>query len=266
MERTARAPRSRYGVRSLRWAVLPVLFLVAWEAAAVLIANPFILPTIESVAAVLATPFAPILGTGSLVQNAAVSLGRVLVGFLIGAALAIPLGVAMGRWRAVDEYVDPLVQMFRPIPPLAWVPLALAWFRIGLASIAFIIALGAFFPVLLNTLDGVRSVKRTWVEAAMTLGATERQLLGRVIVPGALPTIWTGLRVGFGIAWMCLVAAEMMPGTNSGLGYLILYAYNFSQVQVIIAGMVVIGLIGLGIDLVLRQVETRRFRWRELER
>jgi len=259
--------RRNHGVaRRLRWAVLPVLFLAAWELAAVLINNPFVLPTLESVVAVLATPFASILGTGSLVQNAAVSLERVLIGFAVGAALAIPLGIAMGRWRLVEELVDPMVQLFRPVPPLAWVPLALAWFRIGLTSMVFIIALGAFFPVLLNTLDGVRSVKRTWVEAAMTLGASERQLLTRVILPGALPTIWTGMRVGFGIAWMCVVAAEMMPGTNSGLGYLILYSYNFSQVQVIIAGMIVIGIIGLGIDLALRQVELRRFRWRELER
>lgn len=262
----AQKRRNHGAARSLRWAVLPILFLVAWELAAVLIDNPFVLPTLESVAAVLATPFASILGTGSLVQNAAVSLERVLIGFVVGAALAIPLGIAMGRWRLVDELVDPIVQIFRPVPPLAWVPLALAWFRIGLTSIVFIIALGAFFPVLLNTLDGVRSVKRTWVEAAMTLGATERQLLTRVILPGALPTIWTGMRVGFGIAWMCVVAAEMMPGTNSGLGYLILYSYNFSQVQVIVAGMIVIGLIGLGIDIALRQVELRRFRWRELER
>ena len=266
MQETAQTRRKPGVGRSLRWAVLPILFLVAWEIAAIVIDNPFILPTIESVVAVLVTPFASILGTGSLVENAAVSLARVLIGFLVGTALAIPLGVAMGRWPLVDELVDPLVQIFRPIPPLAWVPLALAWFRIGLTSMVFIIALGAFFPVLLNTLDGVRSVKRTWVEAAMTLGATERQLLARVILPGALPTIWTGMRVGFGIAWMCVVAAEMMPGTNSGLGYLILYSYNFSQVQVIVAGMIVIGLIGLLIDLALRQVELRRFRWRELER
>ena len=159
------------GARNLRWAVLPILFLVAWEIAAILIDNPFILPRIESVASVLATPFASILGTGSLVHNASVSLQRVLVGFLVGAALAIPLGIAMGRWEFVEELVNPLVQIFRPVPPLAWVPLALAWFRIGLGSMVFIIALGAFFPVLLNTLDGVRSVKRTWIEAAMTLGA-----------------------------------------------------------------------------------------------
>jgi len=265
-ETVQRRRRYQRVARGLRWAVMPVLFLIAWEIAAIVIDNQFVLPRLESVAAVLATPFASILGTGSLVENAAVSLERVLIGFAVGAALAIPLGVAMGRWPRVDEFVDPLVQLLRPIPPLAWVPLALAWFRIGLTSMVFIIALGSFFPVLLNTLDGVRSVKRTWIEAAMTLGATERQILAKVILPGALPTIWTGMRVGFGIAWMCVVAAEMMPGTNSGLGYLILYSYNFSQVQVIIAGMIVIGLIGLGIDLGLRRIEERRFRWRELER
>ncbi len=252
--------------RGFRWAIMPLFFLIAWEVAAVVINNQFILPRLESVAMVLATPFSPILGSGSLVENAIDSLQRVIVGFTVGALLAVPIGVAMGRWRIVEELVDPLVQIFRPIPPLAWVPLALAWFKIGLASMVFIIAIGSFFPVLLNTLDGVRSVKRTWIEAAMTLGATERQILSRVVLPGALPTIWTGMRVGFGIAWMCVVAAEMMPGTNSGLGYLILYAYNFSQVQVIIAGMIVIGVIGLGIDTALRRFEERWFRWRELER
>ncbi|HOV67525.1 MAG TPA: ABC transporter permease [Methanoregulaceae archaeon] len=258
--------RFRGTPRGFHWAVMPILFLVVWEMAAIAINNQFILPRLGSVAVVLATPFSPILGSGSLVDNAIDSLQRVVVGFAVGAALAVPLGVAMGRWSTVDRLVDPLIQVFRPIPPLAWVPLALAWFKIGIASMVFIIALGSFFPVLLNTLDGVRSVKRTWIEAAMTLGATERQVLTKVILPGALPTIWTGMRVGFGIAWMCVVAAEMMPGTNSGLGYLILYAYNFSQVQVIIAGMIVIGLIGLGIDTGLRRFEERKFRWRELER
>jgi NitT/TauT family transport system permease protein len=267
MSEIARKRRRNQGMgRSFVWAVMPILFLVAWEIAAILINNEFILPRLESVLIVLATPFASILGTGSLVDNAIVSLERVLIGFGVGAALAIPIGIAMGRWPLVDRLVDPLVQIFRPVPPLAWVPLALAWFKIGLSSMVFIIALGAFFPVLLNTLDGVRSVKRTWIEAAMTLGASERQLLTKVILPGALPTIWTGMRVGFGIAWMCVVAAEMMPGTNSGLGYLILYSYNFSQVQVIVAGMIVIGIIGLGIDVVLRRIEERRYRWRELER
>ena len=131
----------------------------------------------------------------------------------------------MGRSESVHDFFDSAVQIFRPIPPLAWVPLGLAWFRIGLTAMVFIIAIGAFFPILLNTLDGVKSVKKTWIEAADTLGAGERQILAKVILPGAAPTIWTGLRVGFGIAWMCVVAAEMMPGTNSGIGYLIINSW-----------------------------------------
>jgi NitT/TauT family transport system permease protein len=126
--------------------------------------------------------------------------------------------------------------------------------------------MGAFFPILLNTLDGVKGVKKTWIEAAEILGARERQILSHVILPGAAPTIWTGMRVGFGIAWMCVVAAEMMPGTNSGIGYLIMSSYNWGQVPVIIAGIIVIGLIGIVVDYLFKLVDRRSFKWRELER
>jgi len=246
--------------------LLPALILLTWVVASHLVANPYILPTVASVLQVLLHPFQDILGSGSLVENALISLGRVALGFLMGALVAVPLGILMGRSEQMKAFFDSTIELLRPIPPLAWVPLALAWFGIGLSSIVFIIYIGAFFPILLNTIDGVRSVKRTWVEAAATLGAQERQILFRVILPGASPTIWTGLRVGFGIAWMCVVAAEMLPGTTSGLGYLILYAYNFGQMQVILAGMVVIGLIGLTIDYFFKAVEARKFGWRELER
>jgi NitT/TauT family transport system permease protein len=245
---------------------LPVIIIISWEVLSVLIDNPFILPSIESVLFVLSRPFADILGSGSLIGNAMVSLGRVLIGFFVAALLAIPLGIAMARNGKAHDFFDSTIQVFRPIPPLAWVPLALAWFRIGLLSMVFIIAIGAFFPILLNTLDGVKSIKKTWIEAAQTLGAKERQVLVNVVLPGAAPTIWTGLRVGFGIAWMCVVAAEMMPGTNSGIGYLIITSYNWGQVQVIIAGIVVIGVIGLGIDYLFKFVEKKKFMWRELDR
>ncbi len=243
----------------------PLIFLLLWEIVAILINNEFILPRVESVAIVFTRPFSPILGTGSLVENMLASLYRVVIGFILGGALAIPLGIFMGRISSINQFMDPLIQIFRPIPPIAWIPLALAWFRIGLASIVFIIFIGAFFPVLLNTIDGVKRVNRTWIEAATMFGASERQLLYKVIIPAALPTIWTGLRVGFGIAWMSVVAAEMI-GTASGLGYLIIYAYNFGQIQVIIAGMIVIGLIGLAIDYLLKRVEAERFAWQGLER
>ncbi|WML67999.1 MAG: sulfonate transport system permease protein [Methanoregula sp. SKADARSKE-2] len=254
--------------RSLLKILLPVAIIVGWEVAAILLNKTFILPRLETVFAVLLNPFSGELtfGSGSLFDNAIISLERVIAGFLAAAGLAIPLGVGMGRSEIVHDLFDSLMQLLRPIPPLAWVPLTLAWFKIGLVSMIFIIGMGAFFPILLNTLDGVKGVKKTWIEAAQILGAKERQILSRVILPGAAPTIWTGLRVGFGIAWMCVVAAEMMPGTNSGLGYLIISSYNFGQVPVIIAGMIVIGIIGIGCDYLFKLVDSHSFAWRELER
>jgi NitT/TauT family transport system permease protein len=253
-------------MRKYLWIISPILILIIWEILAILINNEFILPTVGSVFAVLLRPFSDILGSGSLVDNGLVSLTRVLTGFLVGALAAIPIGVLMGKFGWADELINPVIQIFRPIPPIAWIPLALAWFRIGFTSIVFIIFIGAFFPILINTIDGVHRVNRTWIENAYIFGATELQSLYKVVIPAAAPTIWTGLRVGFGIAWMSVVAAEMLPGTTSGLGYLIIYAYNFGQMQVTIAGMIVIGIIGFSIDSVLRRIERQKFQWQGLEK
>jgi NitT/TauT family transport system permease protein len=247
---------------------LPVLILICWELAAVLVNNEFILPKIESIFVVLMNPVSAtyMMGTGSLIDNASASITRIGLGFLLAAAVAIPLGVGMGRSAVFHNLFDSTVQLLRPVPPLAWVPLALAWFKIGITSVVFIIFIGAFFPILLNTIDGVKGVKKTWIEVATNLGSNEQQMMAKVILPGAAPTIWTGLRVGFGVAWMCVIAAEWMPGTTMGLGYLILYAYNFGQINVVVAGMVVIGIIGIAFDLLFKQVEKRWFMWRGLER
>jgi NitT/TauT family transport system permease protein len=246
--------------------LLPVGIIIGWEIIAIVLDNPFILPRLEAVLMVLLNPTVDILGSGNLIDNAVISLERVIAGFTVAAVLAIPLGIGMGRSETIHDLFDSVMQLLRPIPPLAWVPLALAWFKIGLVSMVFIIGMGAFFPILLNTLDGVKGVKKTWIEAAEILGARERQILAQVILPGAAPTIWTGMRVGFGIAWMCVVAAEMMPGTNSGIGYLIISSYNWGQVPVIIAGIIVIGIIGIVVDYMFKVVDRRSFRWRELER
>jgi NitT/TauT family transport system permease protein len=246
--------------------LLPAGIIIGWEIIAIVLNNPFILPRLESVIVVLLNPTVDILGNGNLIDNAVISLERVIAGFIVAAVLAIPLGIGMARSETIHDIFDSVMQLLRPIPPLAWVPLALAWFKIGLVSMVFIIGMGAFFPILLNTLDGVKGVKKTWIESAEILGARERQILSQVILPGAAPTIWTGMRVGFGIAWMCVVAAEMMPGTNSGIGYLIISSYNWGQVQVIIAGIIVIGLIGIVVDYLFKAVDRRSFKWRELER
>ncbi len=247
--------------------IIPLLFLlVAWEVVSVLLNNPFILPEPVSVAAVLFKPTADILGSGSILDNSLLSIWRVALGFGLAVACAVPAGIIIGRYRPVEELVNPIIQLFRPIPPLAWVPLALAWFKIGLPSMVFIIFIGSFFPILINSIDGVRRVNRTWIETAAIYGAKGWKLLAYVILPAAAPAIWTGLRVGFGVAWMCVVAAEMLPGTNSGIGYLIMYSYNWGQVQVIIAGMIVIGIIGIGVDILFREVEKRKFQWQEMNR
>jgi NitT/TauT family transport system permease protein len=245
--------------------MMPLAIIALWETLSISIHNQFILPDIQSVLMVLLSPGTDIMGSGSLIENALMSLQRVCLGFLVATCLAVPLGVSMGRWEPLREAFDGMFSALRPIPPLAWVPLALAWLKIGLASIVFIIALGAFFPVLLNTMQGVRGVKKNWIEAISMMGAKEHDLMVRVILPAAAPEIWTGMRIGFGIAWMCLVAAEMLPGTSTGLGYLIMYAYSWGQIQVVMAGMIAIGIIGIGIDRFFVTVERRWLSWRGLE-
>ncbi|VVB72095.1 Binding-protein-dependent transport system inner membrane component [uncultured archaeon] len=246
--------------------LLPLSLILLWQVLALYISNPFVLPNIGAVLSVLLRPTADILGSGSLIDNAMMSLFRVALGFLIASCLAVPLGLAMGHWEAARDVAGGLISALRPVPPLAWVPLAMAWLKIGLLSILFIIALGAFFPILLSTAQGVLGVKRSWMEAVSMMGARESDLIRSVILPGSAPEIWNGMRVGFGIAWMCVVAAEMLPGTSSGLGYLIMYAYGWGQIQVVVAGMVAIGIIGILIDQLFIAVERRWFSWRSYDR
>lgn len=246
--------------------ILPALVLAVWEVVAILMNNAYILPRVESVLVVFLTPFADLYGCGSLLHNAWVSIYRVTLGFLIACLIAVPLGIILGRYPAAEEFSDSLIQILRPIPPMAWIPLSLAWFGLGHASIEFIIIIGCIFPILVNTIDGVKRVKKSWIETAKIYQANEAQVITKVIVPAAGPAIWNGLRVGFGIAWMSVVAAEMMPGAVSGLGYLIMYAYNWGQVQTVIAGMIGIGIIGILMDQFFQYVLKKKFAWETLDK
>ena len=191
------------------------------------------------------------------------SLERVLAGYGAALALGVPLGLLMGWSRAFRGVVDPLVEIVRPIPPLAWIPLAILWFGIGIKSAAFIIFLGAFFPILLNTVNGVLAIDRVHLEAARTLGAGPRFLFLHVLVPGSVPSIMTGMRIAVGVGWMTLVAAEFTGVREGyGLGYMIMTARDIQRPDEILAGMLVIGLIGLGIDAALQALERRLIRWR----
>jgi NitT/TauT family transport system permease protein len=253
---------------------LPILLAGAWQLLAVWLNKPAIMPRLEAVGKVLANPVTKVLISGSLLESTLVSLIRVCMGFLLAACLAVPLGLWMGHRRNAEKFFDSTIEILRPIPPLAWIPLILAWLGIKgvvdyfpalggsaiLSSIQFsalaIILIGAFFPILLSTVQGVKSIPAEYVESARTLGARGLKLMVKVLVPASLPAVLTGLRIGLGVGWMCLVAAEMLPGSSAGLGYLVWYAYELFRADVVVAGIIVIGLIGFAMDRGFRALES----------
>ncbi len=169
----------------------------------------------------------------------------------------------MGWSKIVREILTPLVEVVRPIPPLAWIPIAIFWFGIGIKSAAFIIFLGSFFPILLSTVSGVLAVDTLLIDASLTLGARQKDIYTKVLIPGAMPSIYTGLRIGMGIAWMTLIAAEL-TGVKSGygLGYMIMVARDIQRPDHIVAGMAIIGVTGYVLDSCLRALERTVLRWR----
>ena len=267
------------GKRLVQSLLVPLAVLVLWEGLARAGAiNPLILPSPTKVAlrwwAYLKPlqPFEPAQGgrlswllSGELLQDAAASLTRVFVGFFLGGGLGLGLGLLMGISDTVYRLMNPLVQILRPIPPIAYIPLAILWFGLGNPPAFFLISLGAFFPILLNTIAGVRQVDAIYVRAARNLGAKGPVMFRRVILPAAAPHILTGVRVGYGVAFIVVIVAEMIA-VNSGLGYRILEAREFFWPDKILAGMITIGVIGLGIDTALNRLTQHLLRWhRSLE-
>jgi ABC-type nitrate/sulfonate/bicarbonate transport system permease component len=191
------------------------------------------------------------------------SLLRVAYGYAAAVAVALPLGILMGWSRFIRRTLEPIIESLRPIPPLAWIPIAILWFGIGIHSASFIIFLGAFFPILLNTAAGVDHINPLFIEAARTLNASRSDIIFKVLLPGAIPSIITGLRIGIGTSWMTLVAAEF-TGVKAGygLGYMIMTARDIQRSDEILAGMLVIGAIGLLIDHCIRWTEARWVKWR----
>lgn len=229
-----------------------IAVVLVWEAI-----SRWWLPSIDPYMSVLmpaptevATTAFQMIASGELLYHLMVSLKREGIAFLF-ALTAIPLGVLMGWSKALHTQLDPIVEILRPIPPLAWIPLSILWFGIGDAQNQFIIFLGMFFPILLNTIEGVRSVDRNLIRAARSLGAPERAVLRRVVFRAAIPQIVTGIRVGLGFGWMALVAAELV-GASSGLGFLINDARSVLRTDIIVVGMLTIGVTGLVIDSAIR--------------
>ena len=197
----------------------------------------------------------------TLLDHVSASLVRVFVGFGAACAMGIPLGLAFGLWSSFYDALKPIVEPLRFIPPIAWIPLAIILLT-GLAQYAFIVWLGAFFPILLGTVAGVRRVDPSLIDVARSFGASNRQVIYKVVIPGALPEMVAGMRIGLGIGWMCIVAAEMLGGKPVGLGRLILRYAKLLDPSTTIAGMLVIGLIGLSMNEAFLKLEKRLFGWR----
>jgi ABC-type nitrate/sulfonate/bicarbonate transport system permease component len=198
---------------------------------------------------------------GSLLKNVVASLVRVLEGFLLAMIVAVPMGIAMGISRTVFGLFDPLLELLRPIPPIAVIPLTILWFGIGELSKALLIAYGAFFPILVNTMAGFREVERVHVHAAQALGATRYHIFRDVVLRSALPFVIVGARLGMGMAFIVLVAAELIA-SNAGLGFMINDArYNFRTDQMFV-GMACIGTLGFALNMLLLKIEGRLLKWK----
>lgn len=251
----------RAQTRASSWALslaIPLLLLLLWQGlSAGGVIRPMILPSPVQVAKV----FWQLLSSGELGKHVWSSGLRVLEGFALAALSGLLFGIGIGLSRSVGRLAELLIQLVKPIPPIAWIPLAILWFGIGEGAKVYIIFIGAFFPILINTIDGIRQTDGRFVELAQILEVPRGRFIRQVILPGALPQVMTGMRIGLNIAWMCVVAAELIAA-SSGVGFLIMDARQLSQSDVVLAGMLTMGIMGKITDDLLRLVENRLITWR----
>jgi NitT/TauT family transport system permease protein len=241
----------------LRAVLLIAFLLVLWHFAVV-----------RQPAHLLPTPWGVVKGIGDLLQHGLLlkyvvaSLFRVTWGFLLGVVLAIPLGLLIGWNRRLEMAFNPIIQILRPISPLAWIPIAILWFGVGDLSAIFLIFLGCFFPLLVTAINAVRGIPVVYLNAGRNFGLSAFWLIARVLLPAVMPQLIVGMRITLGVAWLVVVAAEMIA-VNSGLGFLIVDARNAgNRYDLVVAGMVMIGLIGLLLDIGMRSLEqVKALRW-----
>lgn len=242
-------------MKRFTWLLLPLLTLglltLAWDRGVVL-----------SKSDIFPRPFEVVRGVGELISQGLLlkyvvaSLFRVSIGFTLAVLVGVPAGLVLGWFRPAFLAFNPLIQILRPISPIAWIPIAILWFHVDDRAPIFLIFLASVFPIVVSAIAAVQNIQPVYVRAARNFGLNGFSLFRRVIFPACLPQILTGLRIALGIAWLVVVAAEMIA-VNSGLGYLIIDARNAGKrYDLVVAGMLMIGLIGLGLDLLIRRLET----------
>ncbi|MGR3592472.1 MAG: ABC transporter permease subunit [Limimaricola soesokkakensis] len=260
-------PGETYGVPGqgdTMWlSVVSILFLlfVWWAITALGLVKPLFVPSPQAILAKFVDVWQNGFTNTSFLEHVAVSTARVFGAFLLACAVGIPLGLAMGMSPVMRGLFDPPIEFYRPIPPLAYLPLMIIWFGIGETSKVLLIFLSVFAPVALGARAGVRSAAIEQIHAAYSFGASRWQVMRHVILPSALPEILTAMRVGVGFGWTTLVAAEMVAATK-GLGYMVLSASQFLQTPTVIMGIIVIAAIAYAFDLLMRWIERKVIPWK----
>ena len=261
--------------------IIPIILIIIWSFFSKIIDNSAVLPPVSNIVYNFTHAFDNFIGLGSLPRNIGFSLVRVLIGYGLGSVIAIPLGLLIGYSKTMSALFESFINLFKPVPPLAWQPLILGWF--GVSSIAtliglnygesfvlwdnyklsmiFLIAMGTFFPVIGNVIFGVRNVQKTLIESAKVLGASKKNIFFQILLPASFPTIINGLRMGMATAWGCLVGAEMLPGSVSGVGYLITHAYELARIDLVITGIICIGVVGAILDGIFKFIGQKYFSW-----
>ena len=237
--------------------VLPLVVLTIWQIATMRgWLAPQILPSPQAVAAT----FVDLVTSGDIFTGLAISLRRILVGFTIGATSGVILGVALGRSARVEQYVGPSLRAIAQVPSLGWLPFLMLIFGLGETLNYVVIAKACFVPIALSTAAGIRNIPVRYIEVARVLRLRRRTMVLRVVLPGALPTIFSGVRIALGHAWIAMVVVEMLADT-AGVGYMMTWGRTLFQIDIVIVGMVVIGIVGFAMDAGLRATERRLRQW-----
>lgn len=244
--------------RGLLLGILPLIFLLlCWTLIAKQM-NSYLLPLPE----MILNTFYSMISSGELPRHVTSSLQKLLGGYLLAVVIGIPLGVLMGLFHYVERLCDLTIQITRPIPAIALIPLVILWLGLGYKAAVVIISFSAFYPIVLNTVGGVKGVEKQYLEFARTNGAGSWQVFTKVILPAALPDIVMGMRIGLGYGWRSLVGAEMLA-SKFGLGYLIMDARWLLQTERVILGIIVIGIVGWFIDALFVLAEKQFLQWRQ---
>lgn len=250
---------SNTGRTVLLGSFLPLSLLVIWE----VLSRLGVFPAYQLPApSVIFYTILQMAQDGTLWSHIGITTFRVFQGFVLGTAAAVLLGSLVGFYKAAEQLLDPMLQAFRSIPSLAWVPLFILWMGIGEPSKVTMIAVGVFFPVYLNIVSGITGVDRKLIEVGKMYGLSSFQLIRRIILPAALPSFLVGLRSGLGLGWMFVVAAELM-GASQGLGYLLVLGQNTLSPETIIASIILFALIGKLSDWILKLVQERSLQWQD---